>query len=81
VGAQRGDHSVDERLGVLGAGGGAPTRTPPRRRVAVQRELADDEQLGADVARRTVHHSDGVVEDAQVPQLGGEPLCAGGVSS
>jgi apolipoprotein N-acyltransferase len=36
------DHS-DERLGVLGAGGGDPARSTALGRVAVERELADDE--------------------------------------
>ena len=41
------DDRVDERLGVLGPGGGDPARAATLGGVAVQRELADDEYLGA----------------------------------
>ena len=71
------DDVVDERLGLLRPGGGDPARPATGRGVAVQRELADDEDLGADVARRAVHHAGVVVEHAQVPHLAGDPLGVG----
>jgi apolipoprotein N-acyltransferase len=41
--AEVGDEGVDERLGVFRAGGGDPARAAAFGRVAVERELADDE--------------------------------------
>ena len=63
---------VDERLGVLGTGRGDPARAATLGRVAVERELADDEELGADVGGGPVHHPGLVVEQADVPQAVGE---------
>ena len=37
--------------------------------VAVERELADDEQLAADIGGRAVHHPGVVIEHPEVPQL------------
>ena len=72
--AQRGDDVFDERLGVLRTSSGDPTRTTAGRCVPVQRELADDENLGAQIACRSVHHASVIVEHPQVPQLAGGPL-------
>ena len=66
------DHRIDQRLGVLGPGSGDPARPPPRRRVAVERELAHDEQLAGRVRDGAVHHAGIVVDHPQVPQLVGE---------
>jgi len=65
---------VDERRGLFWPGGGDPARPTTGHGVAVQRELADDEDPSADIASRAVHDSGFVVEDAQVPHLAGDPL-------
>ncbi len=76
-GTERLDDPIDERLGVLGARGGDPARAPALRGVAVERELAHDEQRTADVGDGTVHHAVGVVEDPQSPELVGEAVGVG----
>ena len=77
---ERGDHRVDERLGVLGPCGLDPARAAALEGVAVERELADDEHAAADVDDRPVHHAVVVVEDAQAGDLVGQPLrCRGSV--
>ena len=64
--------AVDDRFGVLGPGGRDPARAATLGGVAVERELADDEDLGADVGGGPVHHSRLVVEQAKVAQAVGE---------
>ena len=73
------DDGVDERLGLLRAGGGEPRRSATLGGVAVERELRDHQQRGADVGGRPVHHAVGVVEDPQVPELVGQLGRGGGV--
>jgi hypothetical protein len=72
VGTETFDHSFDERFGLFGAGGGDPARTTTLRGVAVERELADDQHLTADVGDRAVHHPGVVVEDPQTQELVGQ---------
>ena len=57
---------------MFGRGGGDPRRPAAAGRVAVERELADDERGAAGVEQRTVHHAVGVGEHAQVRHLVGE---------
>ena len=57
------DDGLDERFGLFRAGCGDPARPATARGVAVQRELADDQELCADVGHRAVHHAVLVVED------------------
>ena len=71
--AQLADDGVDQWFGVLGAGGGDPRRAPATRRVAVQRELADDQQRRVEVGGGQVHHPLLVVEHPQPPELLGHP--------
>ena len=48
-GLELGDDLIDQGLGVLGAGGGDPGRAPPPAGVAVERELADHQDLAPGV--------------------------------
>ncbi len=63
------DDSLHERLGSFRTGRGDPTRAAPLRRVAVERELAHDEERPAGVRNGPVHHAVFVVEDAQSPEF------------
>ena len=73
---------LDQWLSVLGAGGVDPARPAALVGVAVQRELAHDEDLcrlivGGAHRERPVHHTGLVVEDPEVPDLVGEPVGLG----
>jgi hypothetical protein len=57
---------------VLGPGGGEPARAAALGGVAVERELADDEDLGADIGGGPVHHPGLVVEHPKVDEAVGE---------
>ena len=70
--SQLGDDRLDQGLGVLRPGRGDPRRAPALGRVAVQRELADDEHLAAGLEHRPVHHAGVVVEHPQVRELAGQ---------
>ena len=59
--------ACDERLGLLGPGRRDPARAAAPARVAVERELADDEHLAVGVGHGAVHHARVVVEDPQAP--------------
>src|SRR5581483_8787570 len=58
VGAERGQggrEPLDQRLGLLRSGGGGPGRPPPPPGVAVEGELADDEDLATGLGDGHVH--------------------------
>ena len=63
-----GAHRVVERLAHRAGRGRLPGRAPALARVAVQRELADDQHRRAHVARALL-----VAQQAQVPDLPGRP--------
>ena len=67
-----------ERLGVLRTGGRDPARSASAVGVAVERELADHQELARGVGDGSVHHAGVVVHDPQVPHLVGE-LARGGL--
>ncbi len=76
------DDPVDQRFGVLRAGGVDPTRPPALVGVAVQSELADDQDLGGFASgcahrERAVHDAGFVVENSELPDLVGEPVGLG----
>src|SRR5205814_6482487 len=60
-GRQRGREPLDQRLRLLRPGGRDPRRSPALAGVAVERELADDEDLAADLADGHVHEPGFVV--------------------
>jgi hypothetical protein len=66
--AQLLDHRVHQGLGDGSRGGGLPGGAPALARVAVQGELADHQERRRDVGAGLL-----AVQDAQPPQLGGEP--------
>jgi hypothetical protein len=57
---------------VLGPGRGEPARAATLGGIAVERELADDEDLGADIGGGAVHHPGLVVEHPEVEEAVGE---------
>src|SRR5579884_2256394 len=72
---ERVDEPRDEGLRVVGGRGRGPRRPAAAPGVAVEGELADDEQRATDRVHGHVHVAGGVVEDAQVPDLVGQLLC------
>ncbi len=68
--AQLVGHRLDQRLGLLGAGRIHPTGPTSPVGIAVQRELADHQDLTAGLGHRTIHDPVRVRHDPQVPQLG-----------
>ena len=65
----------------VGSRGGDPARSAALAGVAVERELADDEELRADVGGGPVHHAGLVVEQPQVPQRSASFLATASSSS
>src|SRR5262245_34485387 len=64
---QRSHEGLDQRLGLLWPGRVTPAGTATLAGVGVEGELADHERRAAHLRERPVHHTGGVVEDAQVP--------------
>lgn len=67
--------SFDERFGVGRWCGLRPARPATLAGVAVQRELAHNQEGRTSVERADVHHAVGVVEHAQPGQLRDQPIC------
>ena len=68
-------NALDQGFRHVGGGGIGPRRPAPAAGVGVQRELADHEHGAAHVGHREVHHTFGVGEHAQPPDLVGELGC------
>jgi hypothetical protein len=79
AGAERVGEGVHQRLGLLRPGRVDVGRSPSLARVAVERELADDEHRARHVGHRPVHDSLVIGEDAQLPELAGQLLGVRGV--
>jgi len=73
-GFQQFDQAADERLGHVGRRGISVTGAAAFARVAVQRELTDDEHAPAHIQHRAVELAFVVVKDTQRGDLAGHPL-------